>query len=412
MKILWVSHFLPYPETGHGALQRSRGLLLEMAKKHDIYLLAYDRIVGIRSKNVLKKAQDDLQGFCKKVDLVPYSENGCMNNRIFLALRGAFKFIPFSVSFYKSNHLLKQAVILLETHKIDILHAETLGLTDQIFDRTKIKSVLNHHNIESDMMCRRASKTNHIIKKFFYYHEARMLEAYESRICPKYSLNVCVSELDRKRLVKINKNIKTGVIENPVDCNYFKFEQHRMRGRTLIFVGSLDWYPNANAMITFCESIWPYLKKNIPELKLIIVGKNPPNQLLKITKKQRDINVMGYVNDVRPLIKGAAVYVCPIQDGGGTRLKILDALSQGIPIIANPIAVEGIDLTDGINILIAKTKEQFLKKLKLLFSNENLYEMLSIKGRKFVEKNYSTERLGEKMIKLYDSIDANLRVKP
>jgi len=408
MKILWVSHFLPYPATGHGALQRTRCLSTELAKKHDVYLLSYDKSVGFESKNHVKDAELELSQFFKYIKILPFRaksiQNSSLLNKLFHISWCVFNQMPYSVHLYRSYDLCCEVLKIIKEFDIDLVHVDTLGLIDPVLNKITIKTVLNHHNIESEMMKRRAEKEKNIFLKSALNIEALLLKIYEKKHCGKYDLNIVVSDLDQSRLSKKNRTIKTAVVENPVDLDYYRFEKHDYMSDELIFAGSLDWYPNADAMILFCSEFWPYLKKYLPELKLTVIGKNPPLILEQLVEKMKDIKLAGFVKDVRIYINKAKVYVCPIMDGGGTRLKILDALAQGIPVVATGIAVEGIDLEDHKNIMIADTKEKFLEKIQMLFTNKELYAQISENGRKFVEKNYSSDHIGRRISRLYENI--------
>lgn len=404
MRILWVSHFLLYPETGFGALQRSRNLLRELSQRHEVYLVSYFRAKNLELCSDIEIARRDLETCCKQVILIPHPFDETRFRKYFLLFKSLVLHLPYSSEIYYSKKLSQTVLSVVRDFHIDIVHSDTIGLIDQVLDKLPCHKTLNHHNIESDMMYRRSEKERNLLKKLFFFIEARKIKSYERKYCPRYGLNLLVSELDEERLLKITKDLKTGVVENGVDCEYYQYSWQGIRNQELVFVGALDWYPNGDAMIFFCGGIWPALKKVFPELKMTIIGKNPPNKLLDLIDSQKDIELKGFVEDVRPFVKKARGFICPIRDGGGTRLKLLDAFAQGIPVVSTKIGAEGLDAEDGKHILIADTEEAFIKQIERTLFDDDLCMQLSLNGRRFVEERYSYGVIGEKLSRLYGEI--------
>ena len=164
----------------------------------------------------------------------------------------------------------------------------------------------------------------------------------------------------------------------------------------------MDYYPNSNAMLYFCKQIWPNLKERFTDLRLIIIGKNPPVQIISLIKNMEGIELLGYVEDIRPYIKRAKVFICPIMEGGGTRIKILDAFSQGIPVVSTEIGAEGLHIENGKHICLANSAAEFVEKVSELIENNELSRKISINARKLIEENYSYKYIGEKLAKAYE----------
>ncbi|RKY81668.1 hypothetical protein DRQ11_15160 [candidate division KSB1 bacterium] len=191
---------------------------------------------------------------------------------------------------------------------------------------------------------------------------------------------------------------------NGVDIEYFKPKNNKFEPKTLIFAGGMSWYPNRDAMLFFCKEIWPLLKKRWPDVKMTIIGRNPPKYISNLAQQDPNLTVTGFVDDVRPYLKNTHVYVCPIRDGGGTKLKILDALAMGKPIVAHPIAVEGIDVEVEKHILLAKKPSEFVQQIERLLDDIGLCHSLSKQGRELVVKKYNFKKIGKKLANLYQKI--------
>jgi len=172
-------------------------------------------------------------------------------------------------------------------------------------------------------------------------------------------------------------------------------------GHTLLFCGGLDWYPNADAMVYFFEQIWPPLLARLPDLRVVVVGRRPPSWLTDLAKRDGRIQVTGFVDDVRPYFEQATVYVCPIRIGGGTRLKILDALAMGMPLIGTTFACSGISVGHEREVLLADTPEEFARQVQRALSDENLRARLALSGRAVVCEKYSWSVIGDSLSEAY-----------
>jgi glycosyltransferase involved in cell wall biosynthesis len=290
---------------------------------------------------------------------------------------------------------------ILEGHDIHVIHADTISLApyvENIKDRTML---LTHHNIESHMMLGRAEGTNNWFKKLYYYIEGKKLEKYERKVCPLFSVNITCSPLDSERLSNVCSGLHIMEIPNGVDANYFKPLQLDVVPYSLIFAGGLNWYPNLSAMEFFVYEVWPLLKEECGNAVLDIVGQDPPQELLDLSKSDPSLRIHGFVDDVRPYISKAAVYVCPISYSGGTKLKILDALAMEKAIVANPVSCEGIDVENGKSVLFATKPKEYVECIVKLFKSDDLRVSMGKQGRQLINNSYSYENIGKRLSGLY-----------
>lgn len=250
---------------------------------------------------------------------------------------------------------------------------------------------LNHHNIESHLLERRVAYESNVLKRFYIAQESRKLHAYEAAVAGAFDANFVVSALDGERLRGICPGVSTHVLANGVDVDYFTRSSplaHAEAGH-LVMVSGMNWFPNRDAVMLMADSVWPVLSKSLPDAKLTIVGASPPQAILDLAARDRRVTVTGFVDDVRPYMERAQVYLCPMRDGGGTRLKILDALSMGVPIVATQMALEGIDVTPGTDVLVANEPAEFVEQISALVADAALRSRLSDNGRRFVEQHFS-----------------------
>jgi sugar transferase (PEP-CTERM/EpsH1 system associated) len=403
MRLLWISHLLPYPPKG-GVTQRSHNLIKEASKQADIYLFSLNQRAWLPTKSEINEAITELRKFCMEVKVFSLLSDKSKLDWYRLLTSSFFSFTPYSVNWVQATEMKKSINAFLNTYEIDVIHCDTIGLDEYVTAFEDIPKVLNHHNIESHMMIRRSTKEKNLLKRLYFYLEGKKLRNYEKRICPFFNANLVVSELDRKRLEVISPDLNIYVVPNGVDISYFKSQNSIVKRHSLIFTGSMDWYPNIDATEYFIRDIWPLLRKEVPDVIFTIAGRSPTNRIKKIASGDSSINVTGYVEDIRPYIDESDIYICPIRDGGGTKLKILDAMSMKKAIVATSVAVEGLDVIHGRHILIADDPKTFVSEILHLLNNSDLKEKLGQNARQFVEKKYSWEIIGREMIDVYRSL--------
>lgn len=400
MRILWVGHNLAYPPKG-GVLQRNYNLLREAAKSYEIHVLAFDqpatRPDGVTPDDCVR----GLQEFCASAHWLPLPWRTGKKSRYLGAVRGLFSRDPFAFHWLHSKQMSTGLKKLLEDFTFDVVHFDTLGLAQYISFVKGSAVVLNHHNIESYMMERRARLESNIIRSYYWNREARRLRKAEMQWCPKFNKNIVVSKDDEDLLSGSVPGIETTIVPNGVDTSFFT-PRPDPEGRTLLFCGGLGWYPNRQAIQHFFDRIWPKLVRRIPDVEIFVVGRTPPTWLRRLTASDPRIHAPGFVEDVRPYFRRATAYVCPIRDGGGTRLKILDALAMGLPVIATPFACSGLTLEDNKEVLLAEKADDFVSRIEEVLSNTSLRKRLATAGRKAVENKYSWTTIGASLYSAYE----------
>ena len=400
MKVLWLSHFLPYPPKG-GALQRSHNLLRQIARRHEVHLVSLNQRKNLPAPENVEEATGFLKGICKQVDVFPIPSDAAKWRWAMMTVAGYLRSSPYDVNWLINPDMKNFLERLSKTETFDLVHVDTIGLYPYVASFSGIPIVLNHHNIESQMMRRRYENEKNGLYKIYFHRESSKIGRYERDVCGKCAMNLVVSELDGSRLRENAGNVRFAVIPNGVDIEYF---QPRIRIGTsregLIFAGAMDWYPNREAVRFFLKEIWPKLREEKLERTVTFLGRNPPRELLEAAKNPA-IRAPGFVDDVRPYLDDAGIYICPIRDGGGTRLKILDALSMGKPLVATGMAVEGLDLVEEVHYLKADTATEFLAQINRLESDSNLCQAVATAGQLFVKEHYSWDVIGEAIAHAY-----------
>jgi glycosyltransferase involved in cell wall biosynthesis len=216
----------------------------------------------------------------------------------------------------------------------------------------------------------------------------RRLRRYECQACRAADVVVAVSETDAEALRQLDPGLKPYVVPNGVDLAFCSSAFRPLSGllvpgsRDMVFVGKMDFRPNVDAVLWFAQNVLPLIRKEIPDARFWVVGKDPHPRLAPL-KKDPAVVLTGWVEDVRPYIAGAAVYVIPLRIGGGTRLKVLEAMGMGKAVVSTSLGCEGFDLVAGQDLILADEPEEFGSSVVALLRDAGRREDLGRAARGF-----------------------------
>ena len=251
-----------------------------------------------------------------------------------------------------------------------------------------IPLVLFEHNVEYLIWKRIADLETQPLRRTILDVEWRKLRAREAEACKKADLTIAVSEDDRRRLAALAPHARIVSVPTGVDTTYFVQNGFKELPAQLVFSGSMDWHPNEDAVVHFADAILPRIRAEIPDATLTVVGRNPSSRLREVAHRH-GMRVTGTVDDVRPSIGEASVYVVPLRAGGGTRLKIFEALAMGKPVVSTTVGAEGLALEHGRHFLAADEPQAFADAVIELLRDPARRRMLGDAGRRLVETRYS-----------------------
>jgi polysaccharide biosynthesis protein PslH len=407
MRVLWASHLIPSPPKS-GVHLRSYHLLRGVAARHDVDLIAFVQEVWLgifypSRAEALEDCRRELLRFCRSVTFLPIESLSRPGGQLRIALEGLVS-PPCYTLRWLQGRAARRAFASAAREPYALAHFDTIGLAPyrRLFPDTP--ATLGHHNIESHMLQRRAANEPQRLKRWYFLQEARRVRNYEARTAARFGMHVTCSELDSARLQEIAPAARTAAIPNGVDVEYFRSASGAGSGpASIIFVGSLNWYPNVSAVMFLLQQVWPALKAAVPDLRLDIAGSAPPPLVLQTAAALRDVRVHGFVDDVRPLLEAATLYVCPISDGGGTKLKLLDAFAMQKCVIAHPIACEGLDVTPGTNVELADSAEAFVAAIRRLLQDPAERQRRGRAARALVMERYSFGEIGRRLCDVFES---------
>jgi glycosyltransferase involved in cell wall biosynthesis len=294
--------------------------------------------------------RDDLP-FCREVAAVPKPESYGMANLI----RGVLGRWPLPILNYTSPRMGGAVERLAAGAHYDLIHLDSIHMIryGQTRNLRGAKVIYNWHNIESEAMRRFGTTVRSLPRRWYAGRTAAKLEALERGILRDAFGHIICSEREREQLRRIAPAARIQVVENGVDTAYFGGVSAGVpQGRNIVFVGTMDYYPNVEAATSFASRIWPQVRERLPDSRLLIVGANPTPAVSALGAIP-GVTITGTVPDVRPYYRDAFAAIVPLRTGGGTRLKILEAMATGVPVVSTPLGAEGLAVTPGRDILLA-----------------------------------------------------------
>jgi sugar transferase (PEP-CTERM/EpsH1 system associated) len=319
-------------------------------------------------------------------------------------IRGFLGRWPLPVVNYTSREMQVALTDVLKREPFDIVHIDSIHMAayvSTIQAVTDAPIVYDWHNIESEAMHRYSAKVRSPLHKIYAAFTAERLAAVEKQALGNAFGHVVCSERERGLLQRIAPRARVAVVENGVDTRFFADAREPLSARRcIIFVGSLDYHANVEAAVSFSRTVWPLIRERFPEWRFTLVGSNPAPAVVALSR-EKNIEVTGTVADVRPFYRQALAAIVPLRIGGGTRLKILEAMAAGVPVVSTTLGAEGLMLCPGVNVLIADKPEDWLSHLEALSGESNLWCSLVEAGLALVQSRYDWEVLGDLLYATY-----------
>lgn len=395
MKILLLFTTPLFP-LNTGAKIRTFNLLKGVSRQHEITYAAFANSAE-DTENLMK-----ISPYCHKV-LRLQSQRFSSIRLVNLLFKNIFSEFPLTIQKYWSSKAYRAIEKELAKEKYDLIHCDQPHMAPYIENVDRIPKLLNEHNIEANLLKRYGDSVRNIIRKKILYWQCRKMQNYETKLWRNFNCVTVVSSIDQKSLLEKEPAARVVEIQNGVDTEYFKPNGLPEEPHCVVFTGSMDWKPNEDSVLYFCNEIWGKVKSEFPDSTFYIVGRNPGKKIMDLNMKN-GIVVTGTVNDVRSWLEKSAVVVVPLRIGGGSRLKILEALSMKKTVISTTIGCEGLEVTPGEDIQIADEPDEFAAKIIRHFEAGENNQILGENGRRMVVQRYDWTIIAEKLNDVYNSI--------
>ena len=363
MRILWVKAGKLLPVDTGGKI-RSYNLLKHLSSENDTTLLTY--YDGPRDSSYEQQITQQFSAVAINTGLSQSKQGQVLNYLKCLPLSA-----PFAVSKFTSTQVKRRIREWDKEGKFDVLISDFLSASWNFDSSLKTPTVLFQHNVESALWQRQAKHEANAVKNIAFKLEASKMLKYETDAVKRFDHVIAVSNHDRDLMSKMTYREKISVVPTGVDLVEFAKEGSgdEIVEPIVLFLGSMDWPANVDGVDFFCREVWQQVKTAVPEAKFYIVGRNPPPRITKLASDS--IVVTGRVESVMPFIRKAAVFIVPLRIGGGTRLKIYEAMAAGKAVVSTSVGAEGLDFHDGEDILIADEADKFASDVVELLVNKD-----------------------------------------
>ncbi len=391
MRILMLSPGYPFP-TDNGAKRRVLASAAYMSKHHELTIVAFQN-PNSNPPSSPEKCQLKWNEY-----IINQNEKG----KIETAIKAFFSKYSYPEVKYWNGNYQKIVSQLLSSHNFDCIWVHFLFMAayiKEIFSKRKYGKkhnmpllLLDQHNVD-ELTYRSFLKINtNIFMKSYAYLEMKKAQWLQKKWFHEFDAIFCVSKEDlRKTSEYVGENTELWLTPNGVDIDYFRVpvqEENTKKDAILIFGASLDVKMNQDAVFWFCSSIWPLIKAKISDAQFWIVGRNPNYEIKKLSGKQ-GIKVTGTVPDVRDYYRLGKVFVVPLRLGGGTKLKTLEAMAMGLPVVSTAVGAQGLEVTSGQHLYLADKPEEFADRVVELMRDPIKAALMGEAARLLVEKTYS-----------------------
>jgi polysaccharide biosynthesis protein PslH len=382
MKILWVkAGGLVPPDTG-GKI-RSYNILRQLAKHHAVtffsFYVAHENDVHAELRQIFQRVIQiplELPSAKSAGELLDYAVH-------------LFSREPYTLTKYCRPLVRTKLCALLQQDKYDVILCDFLFAAGVIPWDWPCPKVLFAHNVEAVIWQRHYEVARNPLWKALSWLEWKRMAATEQRYLQKADHVIAVSENDRDAFSRFLDPQKLTVTATGADTEFFQPSGEKEIPNSLVFTGSMDWLPNEDGIFYFASEVLPLVRRQAPDVTLCVVGRKPSQRLRELASRVPNIQLTGWVEDVRPYLAQCAVCIVPLRIGGGTRLKIFEAMSMAKAVVSTSIGAEGLPVRNREHLLLADDSATFAESALRLLGNASLRAQIGQAARHLVEENYS-----------------------
>jgi sugar transferase (PEP-CTERM/EpsH1 system associated) len=385
MKILWVkAGGLVPPDTG-GKI-RSYHILRELARQHSVTFFSFYAAHDNDVHPQLNLVFDHIH--CLPLQL-PDARGG---RELLDYAKSLPSRQPYGVSKYCLPEVRQKLRSIVAQDNFDVIVCDFLAAAGAIPWDLPCPKVLFTHNVEAMIWKRHYEVAGNLAWKAISWLEWRKMFAAEQRYLQLADHVLAVSDNDRDSFAQFLDPSRMTVIPTGVDTEFFQPTSEEEAPNSLVFTGSMDWLPNEDGIIFFGEQVLPLIRRQFPSVSVTVVGRKPSRKLQEMAQSAQ-LQLTGWVDDIRPYLSRGAVCIVPLRIGGGTRLKIFEAMAMAKAVVSTTVGAEGLPVANGENVLLADSPQDFADSVAWLFNNPDRCKRLGSAARRLVEENYSWEKV-------------------
>jgi polysaccharide biosynthesis protein PslH len=382
MHILWIKTELLHPVDKGGRI-RTYQMLRALSRQHEITYLTLDD--GTAAPDALSKATE----YCARVETVAFAPPSKGNMAFYAALlRNLISPLPYAVARYEVAGLRDRLRALCAKGNVDVIVCDFLAPSINVPDDLGVPIVLFQHNVEAMIWQRHASVATQPVKQAYMREQWRRMARFEASECRRMSSVVAVSAQDADVFRRDYGATEVHDVPTGVDTEYFVRQNQPRTAGSMVFTGSMDWMPNEDGIAWFVERVLPYIRAEVPQASLTIVGRSPTAKVKALQSTEMRVAVTGSVPDVRPYLASHQLFVVPLRVGGGTRLKIYEGMAMGLPTVSTTIGAEGLPVANGEHIVLADDPESFGRACVALLNNPAACQLMGNAADLYVREHF------------------------
>jgi sugar transferase (PEP-CTERM/EpsH1 system associated) len=399
MRILWLKTELLHPLDKGGKIRTYHMLRGLREHAHVTYLTLDDGTAAADARIGAREYSDDLI-------TVPFSPPVKGTPAYYAALlRNLASRLPYAVARFRSPAMHDAIARAVRDRRVDLVVCDFLIPAVNVPVGLGVPAVLFEHNVEAAIWARHAQVARAFVMRAYMGEQWRRMRAFEQRECRRFDHVIAVSELDRDTFRDGYGVTSVSAIPTGVDVDFFHPSPTAVTASTeIVFVGSMDWMPNSDAVTWFCTDILPLVRDQIPDVRLTIVGRDPRPDVQALVARFPGVTVTGTVPDVRPYLERAAVVVVPLRVGGGTRLKIFEAMAMEKAVVSTRIGAEGLPVQHDIELLLADDAPSFATAVVRVLRDQAMARRLGETAAARVRGNFGWAAVTEQFSALCERV--------
>lgn len=395
MHILWLKTELLHPVDKGGRI-RTYHMLRALKARHRVTYLTLDD--GQAAPDAAEKAAEYSDALVR----VPHRNAAKRSPRFYAELvANLFSRLPYAVAKYRSPGLTRELRRLVRDEQVDLVICDFLAPSLNVPDDLGAPVVLFQHNVEAMIWQRHAEVRTNPLARAYFREQWRRMARFERQECRRFDRVIAVSRKDAE--VMQQEYGVAGAVDVPtgVDTDYFRPSgEVETEGRNMVFTGSMDWLPNEDGIRWFVDEVLPLVHEEEPEATLTVVGRHPPSAIRELAQLDHRVQVTGTVPDVRPHVERAALFVVPLRIGGGTRLKIFEAMAMERPVVSTTIGAEGLPVTGGHDIVLADSAADFAAAVVRLLRDPAERQAVGKRAARKVRAENAWDKVAERFMEL------------
>ena len=399
MRILWLKTELLHPIDKGGKI-RTYFTLQQLRRHHHVTYLTLDD--GRCGEDAVERAEE----YCHDLLQIPHVPSRKFGLRFYVELAtNLVSALPYAIARYRSRPMERRLRALLNEGRFDLLICDFLAPDVNVPRTVDLPAVLFQHNVEAMIWKRHTEVQSSAIRRAYFGRQWRNMARYERDACRRYDHVIAVSEEDRDEIGQAYGVENVDAVPTGVDTEFFTPSgEVAEKPENVVFVGSMDWLPNDDAVDFFANDVWPLVRKSRPDATFTIVGRDPGAATRALADRGDGIEVTGRVEDVRPYLERATAAIVPLRIGGGTRLKIYEAMAMGKPTVSTTIGAEGLPVEHGNELFLADQPHEFAERIVDLLTDPVASREMGLRAQQRVRADFSWETAARPFIDICEQV--------